>query len=87
MHSIFHRVLLTRPNKPRNPVLKVLFSALGLLVLLVVCVLAIFVGIFMLITSLLLRRLHGKPATASASADVLNAEYSVVEKSPIALPR
>ncbi|MBP7891709.1 MAG: hypothetical protein KAZ58_02265 [Arenimonas sp.] len=87
MRSIFHRLLLTRPNKPRNPVLKAVFSVLGLFFLFGVCVFAIFVGVFMLVASFLLKRLGKKPATARSDADVLNAEYTVIEKSTISLSR
>lgn len=87
MRSIFHRLLLARPNKPRNPVLKAVFSVLGLFFLFGVCVFAIFMGVFMLIASFLLKRL-GKKATAEPSrADILDGEYTVVEKSPISLSR
>jgi hypothetical protein len=87
MRSIFHRLLLTRPNKPRNPVLKAVFSVLGLFFLFGVCVFAIFVGVFMLVASFLLKRLGKKPATARSDADVLDAEYTVIEKSTISLSR
>ena len=87
MRSIFHRLLLTRPNKPRNPVLKAVFSVLGLFFLFGVCVFAIFVGVFMLVASFLLKRLGKKPATARSDADVLDAEYAVIEKSTISLSR
>jgi hypothetical protein len=87
MRSIFHRLLLTRPNKPRNPVLKAVFSVLGLFFLFGVCVFAIFVGVFMLVASFLLKRLGKKPATVRSDADVLDAEYTVIEKSTISLSR
>jgi hypothetical protein len=64
MRNIFHRILLARPNKPRN-----------------------FVGVFMLIASFLLKRLGKKTAAAPSAADVLDGEYTVVDKSPISLPR
>lgn len=88
MRNIFHRLLLARPNKPRNPVLKAVFSVLGLFFLFGVCVFAIFVGVFMLIAGFLLKRL-GKKAVAGPSArDALDAEYTVVEKnSPYSLSR
>lgn len=85
MRNIFHRLLLVRPNKPRNPVLRAVFSVLGLFFLFGVCVFAIFVGVFMLIASFLLKRLGKKPTAAHSRADVLDGEYTVVEKSPISL--
>lgn len=87
MRNIFHRILLARPNKPRNPVLKAVFSVLGLFFLFGVCVFAIFAGVFMLIASFLLKRLGKKTAAARSGADALDGEYTVVEKSPISLPR
>jgi hypothetical protein len=50
-------------------------------------VFAIFVGVFMLVASFLLKRLGKKPATARSDADVLDAEYTVIEKSTISLSR
>jgi uncharacterized membrane protein len=87
MRNIFHRLLLVRPNKPRNPVLKAVFSVLGLFFLFGVCVFAIFVGVFMLIASFLLKRIGKKTAAAHSGADVLDAEYTVVEKSRVSLSR
>ena len=88
MRSIFHRLLLARPNKPRNPVLKAVFSVLGLFFLFGVCVFAIFMGVFMLIASASCSSVSGKKATAAPSrADILDGEYTVVEKSPISLSR
>ncbi|WP_297799578.1 hypothetical protein [Arenimonas sp. GDDSR-1] len=87
MRNIFHRLLLVRPNKPRNPVLKAVFSVLGLFFLFGVCVFAIFVGVFMLIASFLLKRLGKKAAASQSGGDVLDGEYTVVEKSPISLSR
>ena len=87
MRNIFLRLLLVRPNKPRNPVLKAVFSVLGLFFLFGVCVFAIFVGVFMLIASFLLKRLGKKATAAPSGGDVLDAEYTVVEKSPISLTR
>jgi hypothetical protein len=87
MRSIFHRLLLARPNKPRNPVLKAVFSVLGLFFLFGVCVFAIFMGVFMLITSFVLKRLGKKTTPAPSRADVLDGEYTVVDKSPISLSR
>jgi hypothetical protein len=87
MRSIFHRLLLARPNKPRNPVLKAVFSVLGLFFLFGVCVFAIFMGVFMLIASFVLKRLGKKTTTAPSRPDVLDGEYTVVDKSPISLSR
>jgi hypothetical protein len=44
-------------------------------------------GVFMLIASFLLKRLGKKAAAAPSRADILDGEYTVVEKSPISLSR
>ena len=41
----------------------------------------------MLVASFLLKRLGKKPATVRSDADVLDAEYTVIEKSTISLSR
>jgi len=80
MRTLFHRFLISRPNKPKNPLLKMVLSVLGLFFLFGVCVFAIVVGVFMLISSFLLKLVGKKMARRSNnSGSVLDAEYTVVK--------
>jgi len=87
MRILFHRLLSARPHKPKNPVLKAVFSVLGLFLLFGVCVFAIVAGVAMLIASALLRMIGRKTARPAAAGDVIDAEYAVVDKSPAGLLR
>lgn len=87
MRRLLHRILLSRPNKPRNPLLKIVLSVFGLFFLFGVCVFAIFVGVLMLIASFVLKLIGKKTLRQQSGSAVLDAEYSVVKKSPVVLPR
>ncbi|GAB3001891.1 hypothetical protein GCM10010960_06260 [Arenimonas maotaiensis] len=87
MRILFHRLLSARPQKPKNPLLKMAFSVLGLFLLFGVCVFAIVVGVAMLIAGALLRLIGRKTARPAAAGDVIDAEYAVVDKSPAGLLR
>ncbi len=87
MRRLLHRILLSRPNKPRNPLLKIVLSVFGLFFLFGVCVFAIFVGVLMLIASFVLKFIGKKTIRQPADGTILDAEYSVVKKSPAVLPR
>ncbi len=88
MRILFHRLLSARPHKPKNPLLKMAFSVLGLFLLFGVCVFAIVVGVAMLVAGAILRLIGRKVARpADADSDVIDAEYAVVEKSPAGLLR
>lgn len=86
MRSTLHRLLLARPYKPRNPIMRAVFSLLGLLFLFGVCILAIFIGLFMLVSSVLLKRV-GKLGRAETSGKVIDAEYAVVQPHQAGLTR
>lgn len=88
MRILFHRLLSARPHKPKNPLLKMAFSVLGLFLLFGVCVFAIVVGVAMLVAGAILRLIGRKVARPAAAGNgVIDAEYAVVEKSPAGLLR
>ncbi|MBP7370436.1 MAG: hypothetical protein KA902_03260 [Arenimonas sp.] len=87
MRILFHRLLLSRPNKPKNTLLKIVFSIFGLIFILGACVIALVVGVFMLFTGLLLKLVGNKPRRQAKPTDAIDAEYSVVKKSAIPLSR
>lgn len=87
MRILFHRLLLSRPNKPKNPLLKMTFAVLGVFFLFGVCVLAIVVGVFMLIASFALKLIGKKIFRAKPQSDVLDAEYTVIKKSHVSISR
>jgi hypothetical protein len=86
MRRLLHRLLLSRPAKPKNPLLKIVLSVFGVFFLFGVCVFALFVGVLMLIASAMLKLIGKKTARPQAGNSVLEAEYSVVKKAPSALP-
>lgn len=87
MRILFHRLLLSRPNKPKNPLLKMTFAVLGVFFLFGVCVLAIVAGVFMLIASFALKLIGKKVLRAKPQSDVLDAEYTVIKKSHVSISR
>lgn len=87
MRILFHRLLLSRPNKPKNPLLKMTFAVLGVFFLFGVCVLAIVAGVFMLIASFALKLIGKKIFRAKPQSDVLDAEYTVIKKSHVSISR
>jgi hypothetical protein len=87
MRTLFHRLLLARPNKPKNPILKMTFAVLGMFLLFGVCILAIVAGVFMLIAGAALKLVGKKAMRTRQPADVLDAEYTVIKKVPVSIPR
>ncbi len=87
MRILFHRLLLSRPNKPKNPLLKMTLAVLGVFFLFGVCVLAIVAGVFMLIASFALKLIGKKVLRAKPQNDVLDAEYTVIKKSHVSISR
>lgn len=87
MRILFHRLLLARPHKPKNPLLKTVFSVLGLFLLFGVCVFAIVAGVVMLVAGALLRMIGRKTVRPTTVGDVIDADYAVVEKAPVGLLR
>ena len=78
---------MVRPNKPKNPLLKMLFAVIGVFVLFGVCIFALFAGVIMLIASSALKLIGKKAIRQRADTNVLDAEYTVVKKSPISITR
>ena len=79
------------PRKPRNPLLRIVFGLLGLLVLAALLVVGVFVGAAMLLIGLVMRLLGvgaKGPNVASAAAGarasrdegVIDADYTVVPR-------
>ena len=85
MRILFHRLLLARPSKPKNPLLKMTFAVLGMFLLFGVCMLAIVAGVFMLIASFALKLIGKKAIRASAADNALDAEYTVIRKAPVGI--
>ena len=88
MRILFHRLLLTRPNKPKNPLLKVVFAIFGLILLLGACAIALVAGAFMLLIGFVLKLFGNKPTRNPSHYNdntVIDAEYSVVKKSSASL--
>lgn len=80
------------PRKPRSPLLRVLFGLIGLALLTLLVFFGLFVGAAMLVAGLawrLLRRrdTHGAGHTGGNPAQVVDAEYRVIERPELPAPR
>jgi hypothetical protein len=75
------------PRKPRNALLRVVFGLLGLGLLAVLLVFGLFVGAAMLGAGLLLRLWRQRKQPIAADPRVVDAEYRVVRKPVLPLPR
>ena len=88
------------PRKPRNPLLRIVFGLLGLMILAALLVVGLFVGATMLLVGLVLRFLGagtkgptvataGATARPSHDAGVIDADYTVVPRQsrPLDAPR
>ncbi len=84
MPIFVHRFFTYTPSKPRHPLLRLVLGLLGLVLLAVLVVVGLFVGLGMLMFAAvrrMLRRGDAAPATAAANENVIDGEYSVVNKS------
>ena len=81
MPIFVHRFFTYTPSKPRHPLLRLLLGLLGLVVLAGLVVVGLFVGLGMLMFAAV-RRMLRKPVQAprAADANVIDAQYTVVEK-------
>ena len=68
------------PRKPRSPLLRVLFSLVGLALLALLVFFGLFVGAAMLAFGLLRRAWRPQAKVRASQADVLDGEYRVVNK-------
>ena len=79
------------PRKPRNPLLRIGFGLLGLVILAALLVVGLFVGAAMLLTGLVMRLLgfgrkiqpqtaSAGPAHAARNEGVIDADYTVVPR-------
>lgn len=83
LHAMF------APRKPRHPLMRVLAGLVGVALLALLVVAGLFVGAAMLAAGLLLRlwKQRGKPLAREQNADVVDAEYRVVDKGALPNPR
>lgn len=75
------------PRKPRNPLLRVAVALFGLVLLALLLVVGVFVGAAMITAGLLRRLWSQRDATPVAESRVVEAEYRVVRKPVLPLPR
>lgn len=83
LHAMF------APRKPRHPLMRVLAGLVGVALLALLVVAGLFVGAAMLAAGLLLRlwKQRGKPLARERQADVVDAEYRVLDKGALPNPR
>lgn len=75
-----HRWFTFRPSKPRNPLLRLLLGLLGLVVLALLVALGLFVGLAMLLFTAARRLMATTAPVSTAPSQVLEGEYSLVDK-------
>lgn len=80
MPIFVHRFFTYTPSKPRHPLLRLLLGLLGLVLLAVLVVVGLFVGLGMLLFAAVRRMLRRDTAAPAASEQVIEGEYSVVDK-------
>lgn len=81
MPFFFHRVFSYRPQKPRNPWLKLLLGVVGVLLLGVLVAFGLVIGLAMLMFAAVRRLLRPRAEPAPvASPDVIEGEYTVMRK-------
>jgi hypothetical protein len=89
MPFFVHRIFTYQPSKPRHPLLRLVCGLLGLVLLAVLVVVGLFVGLGMLLFAAFRRMLRGAGAAPAAAPrvaeNVIDGEYSVVDKRPVTL--
>lgn len=81
------------PRKPRNPVLRVVLGLAGLVILAGLLVVGLFVGAAMLLAGLVMKLFAPRRAQRQATSrpagshDVMDAQYTVVNRQAIDAPR
>ena len=78
LHSSMFDALFA-PRKPRHPLLRIGIGLVGLALLAVLLVFGVVIGAGMLAVGLVARALR-QPRTRPAQADVLDAEFRIVDK-------
>ena len=86
MTAFFARLHRLRPSRPRNPLLRLGFALLGLLLLAVLVVGGVFIGLGMLAFRAARRLMRARKAT-TRPGQVLEGEYSVVRPRAVASGR
>lgn len=83
LHAMF------APRKPRHPLMRALAGLVGIAVLALLVIAGLFVGAAMVAAGLLLRlwKQRGKPLARERQADVVDAEYRVIDKGALPNPR
>ncbi len=92
---VFRRHLLSRinpfatPRRPRHPILRVAMGLAGVALLIALLFVSVFVGIAMLGAGMLLRlwKQRGKPIAAPRTDNSIDADYRVLSKAQLPLPR
>jgi hypothetical protein len=78
MPYYFTRAFSYCPDKPRHPLMKLLFGLVGLVLLLLLLAFGVFIGLGMLIFAAV-RRMRRRPVPmASRSKSVIDAQYTVL---------
>ena len=80
------------PRKPRSPLLRVLFSLVGLALLALLVFFGLFVGAAMLVIGLAWRLLqrsqrHRSEAARTGDGHIVDAEYRVIDRPQLPAPR
>lgn len=80
MPYYFTRAFSYCPNKPRHPLLKLMFGLLGLMLLAVLLVFGVVFAVGMLVLATVRRMRRGQPARAAAATptNVIDGEFQVV---------
>jgi len=73
---------LLDPQRPRNRWLKLVWGALGIVLMAVLLVLGVLIGAALLLFGLLRRALRGPQRTAPPPGRVMEAEYQVIAAQP-----
>ena len=87
MPFFVHRIFSYQPSKPRHPLLRLLLGLLGLVLLAVLVAVGLFVGLGMLLFAAFRRMLRttASEAPRAVEENVIEGEYSVVDKRPATL--
>ncbi len=87
-NAFFRANPFAAPRRPRHRILRIVLGTLGVAVLLALLFVSVFIGIAMLGAGMLLRlrKQRGKPV-ATPRANSIDADYRVLSKAQLPLPR